>query len=73
MPRRWTSRKFITSLTAQLTAVIVLLWPEYESTIVEASTSITALLVLGLSALGYVNAEASVDRERKTDEASPVS
>lgn len=68
MPRRWTSRKFITAMAAQITAVVVLLWPEHESVIVEASKSITALVVLGLSALGYVYAEASVDRQRRAEE-----
>ncbi|MEX0654514.1 MAG: hypothetical protein WD534_04880 [Phycisphaeraceae bacterium] len=60
--KRWTSRKFLLSLAAQLTAVAVLLWPEHESTIVEASRSITALAVLALASLGYVQAEASIDR-----------
>ena len=66
MPRRWTSRKFLTALATQLTAVVVLLWPEHESVIVEASKSITALLVLMLGGLGYVYAEASVDRGHRT-------
>lgn len=65
MPKRWTSRKFVTSLAAQVTAVVVLMWPAHESEIVEASRSITALVVLVLSALGYVHAEASVDRQRR--------
>jgi hypothetical protein len=59
---RWTSRKFLLSVSVQLTAVAVLLWPEHESAIVEASRSVSALLVLLLSGLGYVSAEASVDR-----------
>ncbi len=59
---RWTSRKFLISLVAQLTALSVLFWPEHESVIVESSRSISALLVMLLSALGYLQAEASVDR-----------
>lgn len=59
---RWTSRKFLLSLSVQATAIAVLLWPEHESAIVEAGRSITALVVLLLSGLGYVTAEASVDR-----------
>ncbi len=62
MNHRWTSRKFLVSLAAQVTAVAVLLWPEHESAIVEASRSVTALLVLALTSLGYVVAEASIDR-----------
>jgi len=61
--RRWTSRKFLVSVFVQATAVAVLLWPEHESAIVEASRSITALVVLLLSGLGYVTAEASIDRQ----------
>lgn len=63
-PNRWLSRKFLLSLSAQVTALIVLLWPEHESVVLEASRSITALLVMLLSSLGYVHAEASLDRER---------
>lgn len=61
---RWTSRKFLTSLIAQLAAIAVLLWPEHESTIVEGSTSLAALLVLALTTLGYVKEEGAIDRER---------
>ncbi len=63
MPARWTSRKFLLSLGAQITALAVLLWPSHESAIVEASQSITALLVILLTTMGYVQAEASIDRK----------
>lgn len=62
MSTRWTSRKFLMSLGAQLTALAVLLWPGHESAIVEVSQSITALLVILLTTMGYVHAEASIDR-----------
>jgi hypothetical protein len=67
MPTRWRSRKFLLTLAAQITAMAVLLWPEHESTIVEAGRSITALLVLLGTTLGYVRAEASVDRAGRAD------
>jgi len=60
---RWTSRKFLLSLATQLTAIAVLIWPEHESAIVEASQSVTALVVLVLTTLGYVAAEASLDHK----------
>ncbi|MEM9883142.1 MAG: hypothetical protein AAF800_09525 [Planctomycetota bacterium] len=66
-PRRWTSRKFLMSLSVQVTAILVLLWPEHESAIVEAGRSVTALVVLLLSGLGYVAAEASLDRRPPTE------
>ncbi len=70
MSKRWMSRKFITSLAAQVAAVVVLLWPQHQPAIVQASESIAALLVLVLSALGYVHAEASVDRQREASKSA---
>ena len=64
MSARWKSRKFITTLAAQAAAVLVLLMPEHGTQITQAAESIAALAVLLLSALGYVSAEASIDRER---------
>lgn len=58
---RWTSRKFMMAVSAQLTSMIVLFWPGHESAIVEASTSITSLVVILVTSLGYVTAEASID------------
>jgi hypothetical protein len=58
---RWTSRKFILTVSAQLTSIIILFWPSQEHAIVEASTSITSLLVILATSLGYVTAEASID------------
>lgn len=61
---RWTSRKFIMAVSAQLTSMIVLMWPGHESAIVEASTSVTSLLVILATSLGYVMAEASIDARK---------
>lgn len=61
---RFGSRKFIVSLLTQLAALAVLLWPGHETAILQASESITALVVLVLTSLGYVAAEASIDRQR---------
>ncbi|MEM6457918.1 MAG: hypothetical protein AAF710_00840 [Planctomycetota bacterium] len=65
----------MSGLSVQVTAILVLLWPEHESAIVEAGRSVTALVVLLLSGLGYVAAEASLDRRPspKDDEVSAVS
>ncbi|MEM1108722.1 MAG: hypothetical protein AAGH99_08535 [Planctomycetota bacterium] len=79
-PRRWTSRKFLLSLSVQLTAIAVLIWPAHESAIVELSQSVTALLVMLLTTLGYVSSEASLDRSsgqgvnqsKSTDVRNPV-
>lgn len=61
---RWTSRKFIMAVSAQLTALIVLVWPGQEQAIVEAVTSITSLFVVLASSLGYVVSEAKIDAQR---------
>lgn len=60
--KRWLSRKFLMALSVQATAIGVLMWPEHESAIVEGVRSVTALVVLALSGMGYVSAEASIDR-----------
>lgn len=62
MSTRWKSRKFITTLAAQIAAMLVLLMPEHGGEITHAVESVTALAVLLLSALGYITAEASIDR-----------
>lgn len=67
MSKRWTSRKFLVALGAQVAGLVVLFWPEHEQVIVEAVTSTTALLVVVLAALGYIRAEGAVDRERGED------
>ncbi len=61
---RWTSRKFIMAVSAQITALIVLLWPGHEPAIVQATTSITSLFVVLASSLGYVVSEAKIDTQR---------
>jgi hypothetical protein len=64
IPSRWRSRKFLITLAAQVTAILTLLWPQHESAIAEASGAITALLMMGLTAVGYVVTEGAIDRGR---------
>jgi hypothetical protein len=61
---RWTSRKFILAVSAQITALIILVWPGHESDIVEAATSVTSLFVILASSLGYVVSEAAIDASK---------
>ncbi len=65
---RWTSRKFIMAVSAQQTALVVLIWPGHELAIVEAATSITSLFVVLASSLGYVASEAMIDARRAGSE-----
>ncbi|MFP4144567.1 MAG: hypothetical protein ACLFV3_05440 [Phycisphaeraceae bacterium] len=62
--KRWTSRKFLMALGAQVAAVAVLLWPGQEAAIVEATRAVVSLVVIGLTAMGYIAAEAAVDKAR---------
>lgn len=69
---RWTSRKFILAVSAQLTSLVVLLWPGHENAIVEASTSITSLLVILATSLGYLAAESTLDARHAEPPGSPA-
>ncbi len=60
--KRFASRKFIMALAAQVTGLLVLIWPAQEAGIAAAVEAVAALAVVILSSLGYVAAEASVDR-----------
>ena len=65
MESRWKSRKFLLALSAQVTGILVLLWPGQESAIAQSSESVTALVVVVLSTLGYLHAEGTIDRQQK--------
>jgi len=65
---KWTSRKFWMSVAAQVAALVVLFWPGHQSQVMEATQSLTALVMMVLSSLGYVTAESSLDR-RALDQA----
>lgn len=65
MPTRWTSRKFLLTLSAQIAAVLVLLFPRRGTEIGEATQAVASLLVMLLTALGYVRAEASLDQQNR--------
>ena len=61
--KRWLSRKFIVSVAAQAAAIGAIIWPGHEDMILSAVQSIAALVVLGLSAMGYVRMEGKLDHE----------
>lgn len=64
IPSRFTSRKFILAIAAQLVAIAVLLFPAHQDVISEAVTHATALLLALGTAAGYIHAEGKVDAER---------
>ena len=68
---RWTSRKFLTALIVELAALAALLWPQHEQQILQAAQGAAALVVMGLTALGYISAEASIDRARQSLNSPP--
>ncbi len=62
--KRYLSRKFIATAAAQVAALLVLVWPQHEATILASVEAVAALAVALGSALGYVAAESSIDRKR---------
>jgi len=60
--KRFASRKFLMALAAQCIALAALIWPEHEDQIAAIVQSVAALAVAVLSAVGYIRAEASIDR-----------
>lgn len=64
MTERWKSRKFIVTVATQVAALAVMLFPEKQGVIEAWAQTLVPLAVMLLSALGYVTAEASVDRAR---------
>lgn len=61
---RWTSRKFLLAVVAQLAGFLVLLWPQHQEMIMQLAQSLGALIVILVSTTTYVASEASVDVER---------
>jgi len=59
---RFTSRKFLVALGAQLAGLLTLIWPNHAEPIMATVQAVVAMVVVLLSALGYVSAEASIDR-----------
>lgn len=59
--KKFQSRKFILAVVAQVVALIVLFLPEYENEIAQVGSSASALLLMALTAAGYIKAEASID------------
>lgn len=63
------SRKFLLALFSQFAGLAVLFYPEFESQITEAVTKGGALLLMALTASGWISAEASVDAARENNKA----
>ena len=59
--QRISSRKFLTALTVEAAALVVLFCPQHESAIAAAAVRIAALATMLLAALGYGKVEAQVD------------
>lgn len=61
MDSKWRSRKFWTSLVSEATGIITLIWGVNTS---EQVTTVAGALILIAATLGYLTAEASIDKER---------
>ncbi|QQE13581.1 hypothetical protein JD969_09020 [Planctomycetota bacterium] len=60
--KSWLSRKFIIAVSTQLTALLVLCFPAYESDVMQASQAITAMCVLVMTSLGYISVQGKIDQ-----------
>lgn len=63
--QKFKSRKFLLTLFAQITGLLVVLLPEYESQITEAAAHVTGLLMMALTLFGYLQAESAIDAARE--------
>jgi hypothetical protein len=70
---KWTSRKFLVTLGAQLTGLVALLWPGQEAAVAEVGRTVMALVLVLLSSYGYVRTEGELDRARCTADSSGAS
>lgn len=62
--KRLLSRKFILAAIGQITGLAVLIYPDHAGPIEQAATHVGALLLMALSALGYISGESKIDAER---------
>lgn len=61
---RFTSRKFVLALVGQLAGLVVLFYPSHEEAIVTAAQYIGGILVMALTAFGYIQGESRIDSVR---------
>ena len=61
---RLSSRKFLTTLAAEIAAVVALFYPQNTSAINETAIRIASLATLLLAAWGYGKMEATLDASR---------
>lgn len=69
IPAKFRSRKFIMSLASAIVGLIVVFVPEHSDTVEGVVTQIAGLVVMLGSIMGWVMAEAVVDKEREKRQA----
>lgn len=67
---RFSSRKFLTTLTSQIVAIVALVNPDVAPAVDNWITQVVALAVLLLTTLGYVATEGKIDASRAEAEAT---
>lgn len=70
--KRFTSRKFIVALIAQIAGLIGLIWPQHAQGVMATADAITSMAVILLTGLGYMTVEAAVDRARAQNDATSI-
>jgi len=69
---KFKSRKFLLALFAQITGLLVLFLPQHENSINQAVAQGGALLLMALTATGWIKAEASIDAASVDNSRSPT-
>lgn len=69
LKQRLTSRKFLVTLIAQIVGIAVLVFPEEQERIVQASTNVAALLLMLGTGMGYIRGESEIDAARVNGQA----
>jgi len=58
------SRKFIVAMIAQIVGVLILLFPDKSDQITHTAQSVSALVLMTLTAMGYLKGQSIVDAEQ---------
>lgn len=62
MPNKFKSRKFWLAILGQITGIAALCFPDHATGIEAAMTNVGALLLMALTAMGFIAGESAIDR-----------
>ena len=67
--QKFTSRKFLVALAAEVGLLVAMLRREWQATVADAIVRVGIVVGMILTALGYIRAEAAIDQARLDSEA----